>query len=209
MNGKAIYQIQERKSPMKMLIGLTGKTGSGKSSAARIFEKLGAYVADCDSIAHEMLFDKNVKEKLCESFSDSILNSGNNIDRKALGAIVFSDEKKLLLLNSIMHKAIVEKCVSLCEKSGKDICIMDGSELEASGADLLCKYIVVVVADDKTRLERIMLRDNISREDALKRMSSQKDYSKEAIIIENNFDEDALEEKIRLLYNRFSGEINV
>ena len=193
---------------MKMLIGLTGKTGSGKSYAAKIFEKLGAYVADCDCVAHEILFDKEIKEKLCLLFSDSILDSGNNIDRKALGAIVFSDEKKLLLLNGVMHKAIVEKCISLCEKSGRDICIMDGSELEASGADLLCKHIVVIVADDKTRLERIMLRDNISCEDALKRMNAQKDYSKEAIIIENNFGEDALEEKIRLLYNRFAGEIN-
>ena len=83
---------------------------------------------------------------------------------------------------------------------------MDGSELEASGADLLCKHIVVIKADEKIRLERIMKRDNISREDALKRMNSQKDYDKEAIIIENNFGEDVLREKIRLHYNKFLGE---
>ncbi len=193
---------------MKMLIGLTGRTGSGKSRAARIFEDLGAYVSDCDSIAHEVLFDNEIKKKLCELFSDSILDSENNIDRKALGAIVFSDKKKLLLLNGVVHKAIVEKCVSLCKDSGKDICIMDGSELEASGADLLCKHIVVIEADEKTRLERIMARDNISREEALMRMNSQKDYGKEAIIIENNLGEDELKENIRLLYNKFLGEIN-
>ncbi|MBQ8391580.1 MAG: dephospho-CoA kinase [Clostridia bacterium] len=193
---------------MKMLIGLTGRTGSGKSCAARIFEDLGAFVADCDSVAHEILFDNEIKKKLCQLFSDSILDSENNIDRKALGAIVFSDEKKLLLLNGVVHKAIVERCLSLCKESGKDICIMDGSELRSSGADLLCKHIVVIKADEKTRLERIMSRDNINREDALKRMNSQKDYDKEAIIIENNFGEDVLREKIRLLYNKFLGEIN-
>ena len=78
---------------MKMLIGLTGRTGSGKSSAARMFENLGAFVVDCDSVAHEILFDNDIKKKLCQLFSDSILDSENNIDRKALGAIVFSDEK--------------------------------------------------------------------------------------------------------------------
>ena len=58
---------------MKMLIGLTGKTGSGKSSAARIFGKLGAFVADCDKVAHEILFDENIKKKLCALFSCSEL----------------------------------------------------------------------------------------------------------------------------------------
>lgn len=193
---------------MKMLIGLTGRTGSGKSSAARMFEDLGAFVADCDSVAHEILFDNEIKEKLCQLFSDSILDSENNIDRKALGAIVFSDKKKLLLLNSVVHKAIVEKCVALCKESGRDICFMDGSELEASGADLLCKHIVVIQADEKIRLERIMARDNIKCEDALKRIHSQRDYGKEAIIIENNLGEDVLREKIRLLYNKFLGEID-
>ena len=193
---------------MKMLIGLTGRTGSGKSSAARMFEDLGAFVADCDSIAHEILFYNEIKEKLCKLFSDSILDSENNIDRKALGAIVFSDKNKLLLLNGVMHKAIVEKCVALCTESGNDICIMDGSELEASGADLLCKHIVVIEADEKIRLERIMARDSLKREDAIRRMNSQKDYSKEAIIIENNLGEEELLEKVRLLYNKFLGEIN-
>lgn len=193
---------------MKMLIGLTGRTGSGKSSAARMFENLGAFVADCDSVAHEILCDNEIKKKLCQLFSDSILDSENNIDRKALGAIVFSDEKKLLLLNGVVHKAIVDKCVALCKESGNDICIMDGSELRSSGADLLCNHIVVIEADEKIRLERIMARDNISREDALRRMNSQKDYDRDAIIIKNNSGADELQKNIRLLYNKFSGEIN-
>ncbi len=193
---------------MKMLIGLTGRTGSGKSNAARIFEKLGGFVADCDKIAHEVLFDDNIKEKLCLLFSDAILDEKGEIDRKVLGSIVFSDKKKLAVLNDVVHKAIVERCLKLCEESGKDICFMDGSELESSGADKKCDHIVVITADEKIRLERIMARDSIDRESALKRMQSQTDYSKDAIFIDNCADEKALEEKIKALYNQFLGEIN-
>ena len=193
---------------MKMLIGLTGKTGSGKSSASRIFESLGAFVADCDKVAHEVLSDKKIKEKLCLLFSDAILDEEKNIDRKALGQIVFSDREKLRLLNSVMHPAIVERCITLCKSSQKDICIMDGSELESSGADEQCDHIVVIVADEDIRLRRIMLRDGITSEDAIKRIRSQKDYSKKAIIIENNGTDDEFEEKIHLLYHKFSGELN-
>lgn len=194
---------------MKMLIGLTGRTGSGKSSAAKIFEDLGAFVADCDKIAHGILKDAKIKEELCILFSPDILGEDGEIDRKKLGAIVFSDKDNLKKLNGTVHPAIVKKCIELCENSGKDICFMDGSELESSGADKLCKHMVVITADEETRLKRIMARDGIDRESALKRIKAQSDYSKEAIITDNSGSEEELREKIISLYNKFSGEINV
>ena len=193
---------------MKMLIGLTGRTGSGKSSAAKIFESLGAFVADCDKIAHEVLRDEIVKQKLCALFSSDILDKSGEIDRKALGSIVFSDKEKLEKLNRVVHGAIVKKCVELCENSGKDICLVDGSELESSGADKLCRHIIVITADEETRLGRIMTRDNIDRDSALRRIKAQSDYSKEAIVIDNGESEELLSKKIVSLYNQFLGEIN-
>lgn len=193
---------------MKMLIGLTGRTGSGKSSAAKIFESLGAFVADCDKVAHEVLRDEKVKQELCVLFSHDIFDKSGEVDRKALGDIVFSDKEKLNQLNGVVHGAIVKKCVELCENSGKDICLMDGSELESSGADKLCRHIVVITADEETRLGRITARDNIDRETGLRRIKAQSDYSKKAIVIDNNESEEVLFEKIVSLYNQFLEEIN-
>ncbi len=185
---------------MKKLIGLTGKTGSGKSSAAKTFEELGVYCVDCDKIAHEILLNSDVKEALVDAFSCVILDENGNIDRKALGKIVFADSKKLTILNSIVHSAILKRCFELCENSGSEICLIDGSELESSGAYKKCDIMVVIKADDDVRLRRIMTRDGIDRETALKRMNSQKDYSKEAVVIENNGDEASLREKILAVY---------
>ena len=193
---------------MKMLIGLTGKTGSGKSSAAKIFEKLGAFVVDCDKVAHEVLEHAEVKKALVREFSESILESDGTIGRKKLGKIVFSDPDKLSSLNRIMHSAIIDEALSMCYDSQKDICILDGSEIESSGVYKKCRYVVVITADEKIRLDRIMLRDGIDRKEALTRIKAQKDYSKEAIVIENNCNVLVLEKEIEQLYSKFSGEID-
>lgn len=185
---------------MKKLIGLTGKTGSGKSSAAKIFEELGVFCVDCDKIAHEVLFDSDVKKALVDTFSVAILDENSDVNRKALGEIVFADEKKLSALNKIVHSAILKRSFELCENSGREICLIDGSELESSGADKKCDIMVVIKADDDVRLRRIIERDGIDKETALKRMNSQKDYSKEAVVIENNGDEASLREKISVVY---------
>lgn len=193
---------------MKMLIGLTGKTGSGKSSAAKIFENLGAFIADCDKIAHSTLQDKAVKEKLKLAFSNEIFDDNGDVNRKKLGSIVFSNSKKLSVLNGIMHKAIVDKAILMCENSGKDICILDGSEIESSGAYKKCAHVIVITADEDIRLDRIIKRDGIDRESALMRIRAQKDYGKEAIFVNNNESPEVLKKEIISLYNQFYGEIN-
>ena len=191
---------------MKMLIGLTGKTGSGKTSAAKFFKKLGAFIADCDVIAHEVILESCVKEKIRREFSEEVFSEDGNVDRKKLGAVVFSSPEKLSALNKIMHSAIIEKSLMMCHDSGKDICIIDGSELEASGVHKKCTYVVVITADEDVRLKRIQARDKIDRESALRRIRAQKDFSSEAIFVENNGSEEQLEKKIIELFNKFSGE---
>ena len=193
---------------MKMLVGLTGLTGSGKTSAARIFEKLGAFVVNCDAVAHSALEYPQVKEKLFYEFESEIFDEHNIVNRKKLGEIVFSDSKKLAVLNKIVHPVVIETALSMCENSGKDICILDGSELEESGVYKKCDLVIVIRASDDVRLSRITARDNITGEVALKRMNSQKEFSKDAVFISNNEDVSSLEKKITSLYNEFFKKIN-
>ena len=194
---------------MKMLIGLTGKSGSGKTTAAKILTDLGAFVADCDTIAHKVLEEDSVKEKLCESFSSTVFNNDGSVDRKALGSIVFSNSEKLAVLNGIVHGAITKKAIDMCMASEKDICFIDGSELEASGVDKECAHIVVIYADEDVRLGRITERDKISKERAFLRIRAQKDYSKKAIIIKNNGDYDELKLALTKVYRKLLEEIDV
>ena len=191
---------------MKMLVGLTGKTGSGKSTAAEIFTRLGAFVIDCDKIAHKALFDKEVMKNLLEVFPASIYEDGK-IQRAALGKIVFSDPEKLELLNRIVHPWITDEILRLCEESISDIVIIDGSELEASGIDSKCRHIIVMESPENMRFDRIIKRDAISKEDAQRRISAQKGYSKKAIIITNDSTQNELEKKVEEVYKKLSAEL--
>lgn len=191
---------------MKKLIGLTGKTGSGKSTAAKTFARLGAFVIDCDEIAHRALFDEAIIKKLLEIFPESIYENGE-IKRSELGKIVFSDEEKLKTLNSIVHPWINSEILRLCENSSSDIVIIDGSELEASGIDEQCKHIIVTEATPSLRLERITQRDLISNEDAQRRIDAQKGYSKKAIVVTNDSTLKELEKKIEEVYKKISAEL--
>jgi dephospho-CoA kinase len=193
---------------MKMLIGLTGKTGSGKTYASEIFKELGAFVVDCDAVAHEILKDSAVKEQLVTQFSEEILDSDNSINRKALGKIVFSDMQKLSVLNSIVHSEIVRKAIQMCESSLCDICVIDGSELEASGVDKKCAHMVVMEAEESIRINRVMKRDGIDYDSALLRARAQKDYSKAAIRVRSDISPEFTRTEITKLYNTFLGEAN-
>ena len=188
------------------IIGLTGKTGSGKSSAAEFFRSKGACVADCDKIAHAVLEEAEVKEKLREAFSEAIFDSDGKVIRRELAKIVFSDAEKLKVLNSITHPVINERVLKILENSGADVGIIDGSELAASGIDKKCFRILVVTASDSVRLERIMKRDGIDENAALSRMKAQHDYSGEAVVIENNATVDVLNEKLEVIYNEIMGD---
>lgn len=191
---------------MKMLIGLTGKTGSGKSTAAKTFTRLGAFVIDCDKIAHEALLDKSIIKKLLEVFPESIYKNGE-VQRHELGKIVFSSNEKLSLLNSIVHPWINNEILKRCETSPCDIVVIDGSELEASGIDKKCRHIIVTEASPSLRLERITKRDSISEDDAQRRINAQKDYSKKSIIITNDSTLEELEKKIEEVYKKISAEL--
>ena len=158
------------------IIGITGGTGAGKTSALRALESFGALILDCDEIYHELLADnERLKTDLEARFSGVLSESG--IDRKRLGEIVFSDPSALMDLSGITRKYIsaeIENRLESWETQGGKIAAIDAIALIESGRSKKCDVVVGVTAPVETRIARIMSRDSISREQAEMRVNAQK-----------------------------------
>ena len=155
------------------IYGLTGGSGSGKSSAAQILKEKGFFVIDADITAREIL-NGDVLEELRLAFGNSVINSEGSLDRKALARIVFSDEDKLSLLNSITHPQIAQSIIKTIETCGNDKVVVDAAALLVCKPLMdICDNIIVVCADKETRISRIMKRDRLTYEEASSRIDAQ------------------------------------
>lgn len=154
-------------------IGLTGQTGAGKGYVANILKEYGFNIINCDEHAR-LVVQKNspLLPILAENFGQDIIVNGE-LDRKALANIVFGDEDKKALLNSIMHPAIMQSCRDVA--SG--LCVLDAPQLFEARAEDDCYKIVSVIAPTDVRKMRIMERDGITDEQAECRMNAQLDES--------------------------------
>lgn len=162
---------------MAEVIGLTGQTGAGKSTVRKLLKAKGAAVIDADFVAHEVADNElSCLTDIVEHFSCMVLDERGKLNRRALGRIVFSDRKKLALLNKIMFPYIVSAIkgqVTAYEQAGAEIIVIDGATLIESGCAKMCSVLVSVTADEETRLTRIIHRDGISKRDAVRRVSAQ------------------------------------
>ena len=157
------------------VIGITGGTGCGKTTALRELEAMGALIIDCDALYHDML-KTNVKmlADIERSFPGTVIDGV--LDRKALGATVFSNEAALEDLNAITHHYIgleVSKKLSEWAMRGGKTAAIDAIALLESGLGEKCCAVVGIVAEKTTRIERIMKRDGISYEYAMMRVNAQ------------------------------------
>lgn len=155
-----------------MKVAITGSIACGKSTVTSYLLKRGYKVLDADKISHSLLEKDNVKEILIKEFSDKIITD-NFIDRKKLGEIVFSDEKKLEKLNSIMHPLVRKEIEDKVIKSKNDTCFIDIALLFEAKFDNLVDKIIVVHADYDVQLSRLMNRNNFSKNEAKLRIASQ------------------------------------
>lgn len=161
------------------IIGLTGKSGSGKSTVCDIFRKYDVPCLDTDLVARTVVEKgKPCLLELVDYFGKEILFCDGTLDRKKLGLIAFSDKEKLKALNKITHKYIneyVNAWISEKKSELKKAVVIDAPTLFESGEDRICDTTVAVISGDKERIERIISRDNITEEYAEKRISAQKD----------------------------------
>lgn len=169
-----------------MIIGLTGLTGAGKSSAAEILRGRGCHIIDADKVGHSVTAKPEVLDKIKNAFGAEVIAPDGTLNRRVLGKIVFAAGGKLRLLNSITHPAITDEIKAEAAAHSGETVVIDCALLKECGLDKLCGKILCITADEAVRLERIMKRDGLSRGDALNRINSQAPYSGPCRVIDNS-----------------------
>ncbi len=191
-----------------LTIGITGGSGSGKSTVADLFCSFGANTIDADIVYHDLLNNSAaMMRELKRRFPETILADGR-LSRRALAEIVFSDVDALCDLNAIAHKFVIEETerqmAALYEKNAQYICV-DAIALFESGLSKICDVTVGVIAPRDVRLARITARDNIDSMAASARINAQKsdEFYRERCdyIIENDGDRDAVLKKAEEVFN--------
>ncbi|MFA4853424.1 MAG: dephospho-CoA kinase [Bacteroidales bacterium] len=155
-------------------VGLSGNIGSGKSVVVRIFDVIGIPIYHADDNAKNMLEFPEVVEKIKERFGSGIIDKQGKVSRKNLAQIVFSDNKKLVVLNSIIHPLVIadfEKWIH--EQKICPYVVMESAILYETGYSALFDKIIIVSAPEKIRINRVMKRDGVTKDDVLKRIKNQ------------------------------------
>lgn len=158
------------------IVGITGPTGCGKTTALNVLRDFGALVLDCDAVYHELL-ESNAEliAELDEAFPGTV--RGGVLDRKALGAVVFNDPAALEMLNAISHRHIgreINHRLANWAMSGGRLAALDAIELISSGIAGDCDVLIGVLSDKALRAERIMARDGLDESAAWLRIHAQR-----------------------------------
>jgi dephospho-CoA kinase len=192
-------------------IGLTGGIGSGKTTAAKRFSALGARVYHADEVSRRALdFGGACYDRVVEAFGGEIVRADGSIDRKRLGEIVFADEGKRTLLNSIIHPYVIETLFSSAEKDcaggALPIAVFEVPLLFESGMHAQMDCNIVVTSAEENRIRRVMERDALSREQVLSRMRAQMPEEEKLLladfVLDNNGTEADLTAQVDDLFSR-------
>lgn len=157
-----------------MVIGLTGPTGAGKTTALEILSQMGFEIVDCDALYYQLLrTDETLRQSLTAAFGQVFLPDGQ-LDRRTVAKRVFSDPDELAKLNAIVFPAVsaaVKQKIQKCSQKGVAI---DAINLVESGMGRMCDATVAVTAPPAIRLRRIMARDHLTQDQAQARIDAQK-----------------------------------
>lgn len=172
----------------KIEIGITGGIGSGKSIVSRILRTMQYPVYDTDSQAKTLMESASIRQQLATAWGNKIFHPDGSLNRAQLAAIVFNNSEQLKRLNSIVHPAVRHHYAQWVELQISPIVFVESAILHQARMDRTLQYIWVVEADHDTRIERVMQRNRLNREEIEARMASQKPvpYDHHTHIIDNN-----------------------
>ena len=187
------------------VIGLTGGIGSGKTFVSNIFKRLGIPVFNADYEAKKIMYQSlDLKNKIIKAFGDEIYKD-NQLQKKLLSKLIFNNEKKLTLLNSLVHPYVFKRFNQWCLNSQSPILLKESAILFESHSNRKCDKVICVVASKSIRIARVMKRDNVDKNHVQSIISSQisqqdkvkkSDYS-----INNNESELILPQIIEIINN--------
>ena len=194
-----------------MVIGLTGGIASGKTLVSSMLQDRGAHIVCADAISRELLGEKSpVLELIREAFGDGVFLSDGAIDRKALANIVFETEFERKRLEAILHPLVMEeifKRIYKLKRSGEEIIVVDAALLIESGLYKCVDKVWVVISSEQ--MDRLIKRDQLTQDEAEKRVNAQLDTERRLrhadAFIDNSFGFDHTEEQVDKLWNQLKG----
>ena len=191
-----------------LVIGLTGGIGTGKSEVSRLLESLGATLINADQIGHEAYIPHSETWNLVvDAFGEGILQESGEIDRRKLGAIVFSDPEEMAKLNGIMHPRmarVVSDRIDHFREDGVEVVVVEAAVLFEAGWETLVDEVWSTDSPVEAVVERLQAARGIAPEEAQKRIASQMDreerLDRSDVVVNNSGNVDDLERTVRGLW---------
>lgn len=157
----------------KVLVGITGGIGSGKSVVSKILKIIGYPVYDSDTEARRLNEqDPDVKQQLMAAFGEDIYADGK-LNKPKLASLIFQSDENRLLVNSIVHPAVKRDFLQWAERQQTDIVFLEAAILYESGFNEFMNKVVAVTAPEDVRVQRAIKRDNATEQQVVNRIHSQ------------------------------------
>lgn len=189
---------------MRLKVGITGGIGSGKSYVAKMFQKRGVPYYDADTEAKKLMVEHpEIRKGLIEVFGNGVYGSDGELNRTYLGKLVFEDTKKLEKLNAIVHPIVIQHAEEWADRQTTPYSLKEAALLFESGSYKKLDYVILVVAPEELKIQRVMDRDGISKKEVLDRMDKQmsdREKEKLADFIIINDEKEPLAEQVEKLH---------